>query len=162
MLHSILRRVIQHSFMIFPYILNDIDCLLLYIASFLQPNEKYPTLFPSGSLFDQWVFWEKSVKTYWQVVYIWLYICPICIISFSLEFFRFPYALPCLCISFFSVVGVLVLFWLPVSCTNCIECNIFSLWILCERKKEKTSLFVSTRQLLHIFHISLQLDIANA
>ncbi|KAI5077229.1 hypothetical protein GOP47_0007053, partial [Adiantum capillus-veneris] len=45
-----------------------------------QPSDKYPSLFPSGSLFD-----------------------------------RFPYALPCICISAIACFGVFVSFWLPES-----------------------------------------------
>lgn len=45
-----------------------------------QPSDKYPSIFPSGSLFD-----------------------------------RFPYALPCLCISAISLVGLVMTFWLPES-----------------------------------------------
>lgn len=48
-----------------------------------QPAEKYPSLFPSGSLFEQ-----------------------------------FPYALPCLCISVFAFVGLILSFWLPESLHN--------------------------------------------
>ncbi|KAH7428622.1 hypothetical protein KP509_09G008900 [Ceratopteris richardii] len=47
---------------------------------FAQPSEKYPSLFPSGSIFD-----------------------------------RFPYALPCLCISAVSFLGLLLSMWLPES-----------------------------------------------
>ena len=60
--------------------------------------------------------------------------------KFFLEFFRFPYALPCISISFFSVVALLVFFWLPVSCKNRTECNIFSLWMLCGKKERKKRL----------------------
>lgn len=48
-----------------------------------QPSDKYPSLFPSGSLFD-----------------------------------RFPYALPCVCISAFALIGLALSFWLPESLHN--------------------------------------------
>jgi hypothetical protein len=97
----------------------------------LQPSEQYPSLFPTGSLFDVYVVLNNCFK--WTV-YLFLFLSAmsekmdmtskghmrINLIYFCFCFCfgngwcRYPYALPCLCISFIAVIGFVAAFFLPV------------------------------------------------
>ena len=94
----------------FPGVLCSIT---FYLVLFLlcQPAEKYPEIFSQDSLFGRYKFCSFLSSIFLSYsVFIFNFV--------GTTFCRFPYFLPCLCISLFAVCVLIGSLWLPVSYPN--------------------------------------------
>ena len=74
----------------------------------------------SQYIFQRWFLWKVICYIFkYCAFYIWSFtiyaMCLIWIIILSSFFYRFPYFLPCFCISLYALVVMIFAFWLPVN-----------------------------------------------
>lgn len=72
-----------------------------------QPADKYPSLFSKTSLFGRYV--KLCLLHVWMLINLVLHV-----VMCDYRFHRFPYLLPCLCISLLATAASVTCYWLPV------------------------------------------------
>ena len=94
------------------YINQFILCYIYFFGSLQKNIQSY---FPS-------THYSEGIFCYFEVIYRWLIILQLT--NYWNVFFRFPYLLPCLCISVFSFPVLISCVWLPVCAVNpqCSHC----------------------------------------